>query len=577
MSLRRFLVLSVALASSGVFAWGCGERRVAPEPEDQKFGNEAGPPIADPCAGLHCSLDLHSVVTGCDEQLVTTCGAGEGCAAGKCVTACSSAEAAQGSRGCGFMTVPPAIFPESKGSCFAAFVTNTWNEPAEISVSYQGTPRDVSRSLVVPRSEGSSVKYDPLVGPLPPGGVAILFLSQATTSTAMNFVGCPAEAVVKEASGITGTGRFEAFEIKSSVPVSAYSIFPYGGASSFLPSATLLLPLSSWGTGYRLLDAWAATDLQLAPSVQVVASENDTEVKLVPGAAIIGSSGVESAPAGVETTWRLKKGEVVQVVQTGRLIGSPLTATKPVAVFAGGSCMFLPETQQACDSLQQQIPPQTAWGTEYVGVRYRARTGNEEELVPWRVIAAADGTRLRYDPEPPNEAPAELKAGQSAIFWSGRPFTVSSQDADHPIFMNGYMTGGVSYSGVGDPDFVNVVPTDQFLNEYVFFSDYTYGEGTLNLVRTKMGDRFHDVTVDCAGVVQGWKPIGFDGRHEFARVDLVRLGKGQAYATGACGHGRHEAKSTGPFGLTVWGFDTYASYAYPGGSGTRTINTAPIR
>ena len=157
------------------------------------------------------------------------------------------------------MTIPPPQFRESQGSCYAAFVANTWNEPADITVFYKGEQKDISRSMVIPKS-GEPVTYEPLVGPLPPGGVAVVFLTQATSGTIRStFIACPGEAIVKEPGGIDGTGRFDAFEIKSSVPVSAYSMYPYGGANSYLPSATLLLPVASWGTGYRLLDAWAGT------------------------------------------------------------------------------------------------------------------------------------------------------------------------------------------------------------------------------------------------------------------------------------------------------------------------------
>lgn len=565
------------LAIFAALALSCARSpRPLAEGEKPRFEPDAGAELDD-CSGRKCSLDLHSIVEGCEERLVSTCSAGQGCAKGECVSACASAEAAQGSRGCSFMTVPPPRYPEAGGSCYAAFVANTWNEPAEVSVFYKGERRDVSRSLVVPKS-GETVTYEPLDGPLPPGGIAILFLAQAPSSGgATTFVPCPVETIVKEAGGLEGTGRFDAFEIKSSVPVSAYSMYPYGGASSYLPSATLLLPVASWGKGYRLLDAWAGTTPSLAPSIQVLAAQDDTEVRLTPAAEIARGPGVEESPAGVETSWRLRKGEVVQIVQPGRLLGSPITSTKPVAVFGGAACMFLTETMGACDSLHQQVPPQSAWGDAYVGVRHRARSGDEEELSPWRIIAAVDGTQLRYDPEPPDGAPTELQAGKSAVFWAGRPFVVTSQDAEHPIFMNGYMTGGSPHGGAGDPDFVNVVPSDQFLNEYVFFSDFTYAQGSVNLVRRRTPTGFHDVTLDCAGLVEGWKPVGIGGQYEYVRLDLVRDGKPQAYAGGTCAHGRHEARSVGPFGLTVWGFDFYASYAYPGGSGTRTINDAVVR
>ena len=38
----------------------------------------------------------------------------------------------------------------------------------------------------------------------------------------------------------------------------------------------------------------------------------------------------------------------------------------------------------------------------------------------------------------------------------------------------------------------------------------------------------------------------------------------------------HTATSSGPFGLTVWGLDNFASYAYPAGGNVASINTVVV-
>ena len=52
----------------------------------------------------------------------------------------------------------------------------------------------------------------------------------------------------------------------------------------------------------------------------------------------------------------------------------------------------------------------------------------------------------------------------------------------------------------GDPEFVNVVPALEFFSSYVFFTDPTYPETNLVVVRSEATDVFQDVTLDCAGV-----------------------------------------------------------------------------
>jgi len=62
-------------------------------------------------------------------------------------------------------------------------------------------------------------------------------------------------------------------------------------------------------------------------------------------------------------------------------------------------------------------------------------------------------------------------------------------------------------------------------------------------------------------------------RYEYTRVDVQHGGA----AVGSCDNGRHEMKSAAPFGVTVWGFDQYVSYAYPAGAAVRPINTVVVQ
>ena len=61
---------------------------------------------------------------------------------------------------------------------------------------------------------------------------------------------------------------------------------------------------------------------------------------------------------------------------------------------------------------------------------------------------------------------------------------------------------------------------------------------------------------------------------------------GNFQKVGNCDNGRHEMKSNGPVGLTVWGWGsdatlgfqtTYVSYAYPAGASVKPVNTVVIQ
>src|SRR5262249_11170148 len=114
---------------------------------------------------------------------------------------------------------------------------------------------------------------------------------------------------------------------------------------------------------------------------------------------------------------------------------------------------------------------------------------------------------------------------------------------------------------LGDEEFTIILPPAQFLSKYVFFTDPTYPTTNLVLTRIAGPGGFQDVTVDCIGTVGGWQPVGTSGKYQVTDVDLLRA----AIPVGTCTNGRHEAESKAPFGVVVWGEDSYSSYAYPAG------------
>jgi IgGFc binding protein len=535
--------------------------------------------------GLTCSSDLHQVL-GKDGRLVKTCPPELGCAAGQCVAACESAKANKSSIGCDYYAVAPDTIVSNEGGCFAAFVTNTWGSSVKLTADRGGVPLSIAGMGRIPSGSGQAITYAPLLNDeLPSGQVAILFLSRSSATA------CPAGVTpgyTSALANVAGTGLGTGFHITASAPVVAYDIFPYGGGSSALTSATLLLPTTAWDVNYIGVNAYRKSTAVADgnPFLSIIAAEDGTSVTIRPTAAIGSGPGVPGTASGVPATYALSKGQVLQFSQASELTGSAIQATKPIGVFGGASCLSVPVDAIACDAAHQQLPPVSALGNEYVGVRYRNRYDGREESPPWRIVGAVDGTVLTYTPVAPASAPTMLNAGQVAEFNSAGGFVVKSQDTMHPFYMSAHMTGCGFVGGQagldcrGDPEFVNVIPSAQWLNSYVFFTDPTYPETNLVVTRAKTASGFKDVELDCAGKLSGWQPIGTD--YEYTRTDLVR---GNFQRQGSCDNGRHEMKSEGAFGLTVWGwgsaatgaFQSYAvSYAYPAGASIKPINTVVV-
>jgi len=578
--MRQIAVCFVMLA-----AVACGPAR------DRPKGGGGDGSGSNSCGGGMCSSDLHNVLD-CDGNVVTTCPPDQGCSAGACVPACQSAADNKSSIGCDYYSVDPDIIDEGLGACFAAYIANTWGAPVSISVERGGQMLPIDGFARVPTGQGQSITYAPLTnGMLQPGQVAILFLARFGST----LTSCPSgvtPAVTATDAAVHGTGIGQAFHIMTSAPTVAYDIFPYGGGASAATSATLLLPTSAWDINYVAVDAFRKSTIvaQAQPFIELVGMQDGTNVTIRPSAAIVGGAGVSPGGQGTNTNYTLSKGEILQFTQDAELNGSPITADAPIGVWGGETCLNIDVTEAACDSAHQQIPPVKAMGNRYAAVRYRNRFTGQEESVPWRIIGGVDGTTLTYSPSTPPGAPTTLNLGQVAEFNAPGPFVVQSQAADHPFYMSAHMTGCQhtdpdELDCRGDPEFVNIVPPEQYLSSYTFFTDPTYPETNLVFVREKKNGAFADVTVDCGGMVTNWQPIDQSDTLEYARMDLVT---GNFMSVNNCNNGLHLASSALPFGLVVWGWGSAAtessgfisqavSYAYPAGASVKPINTVVIQ
>lgn len=520
-----------------------------------------------------CSDDLQSNVDCHGAAL--QCPAGQGCSPSGCIDACAAAAAAKSTIGCDFYAaaVPPQT--ETQGSCYAILVANTWNTPISLSVSLGAQRLDVAQFARIPHTVGNTVTYDPL--PMADGGVvlpqstmAVLFLAQYADpgGGVIYYTPCPSQPALEVPFQLDGTGVTSSFHVSTSAPVVAYDMYPYGGADSHVTSTSLLIPTSAWGTNYVGVTPTGPLST-FNPYLQLYGQEDNTQVALQGPVAIEGGGGLTGGPANTVVRFTLQKGQMIQLSQAQELGGTFVRSDKPIAVWGGHVCMNIPTGNAACDSGHQQLPAVPLLGNEYLAVRHKERNPGRNEVAIWRFVGAVDGTQLTYDP-PAIGGPASLAAGQTLDFSSAGPFRVTSQDAAHIFSLSQIMSGGESNNEQGDPEIVNLVPPQQFLRSYLFLTDPTYSSTNLVFVRQLANDNtYHDVTLDCAGVLTGWFGIG-GSNNQYARVSWPKEG------SNGCGNGVHRAFSTAPFGLTVWGTDSYTSYGYPAGMSVRPINTVVV-
>lgn len=298
----------------------------------------------------------------------------------------------------------------------------------------------------------------------------------------------------------------------------------------------LAFPVDALGLAYRAVGyKWLSDDL--LSQFAVAATEDNTTVTITPS---IRTSGGE--PAGTPYRVTLNRGDVYQVrpafdpTREDDLTGSLITADKPVAVFSGHNCAYVPERSwKACNLLAEQLPPVDTWGKEFVVGNFAGRSSSVI-----RVVAHHDGTVVYEN----GREVAALNAGQ---FYENpmvtEPVLVRGTE---PVLVMQYAKGFTAptqaWEGVdslGDPMMILIPPADQYLNSYNFAAPFT-------------GSWEHFITL--TATTEGTKGIRLDGERVAAANFTPIPGTDYHVAKVQVKQGAHLVEGKVAFGLYSYGF-----------------------
>ncbi len=399
-----------------------------------------------------------------------------------------------------------------------------------------------------------------------------------------------------EAPGTTFTSvlaKAGAFHVVSDRPVVVYQFNPLefqatGGPpgknwSSCIPQpqaaacysysndASLLLPSTAMTGTYRIMGpaGWTRTSpnsLALPPYFVVTATADGTEVdvKLSATGQVVGGGGVASAAGGGTLHLSLNAGDVAEVVggvgNRFDFSGSLLTATKPVQVVTGISCIDFPMNVQACDHVEEANFPAETLGKHYVVTRPTSPRTDAGHVV--RIYGNIDGTTLTYQPSRPGSCPATINAGQVADCGEvGIDFEVigSSEFGVATFMLGGQKVDPGSQQPLGDPSQSFAVTVEQFRKKYVFLAPTDYKNNYVDIV----APRGTTITLDGQDISATLKSLS--GTEYF--IGRARLGVGQ--------DGAHVLESSNPVGIQVLGYGENTTYQYPGGLNLGTIAAPP--
>jgi len=311
--------------------------------------------------------------------------------------------------------------------------------------------------------------------------------------------------------------------------------------------AAMALPVDALGTDYfattfRARFVIGASDF---PQFLVIAPFDDTTVRISPTTRLAGS------PSGAFTI-TLDRGQGFRgeaLFRGADLTGSRLEADRPVIVFNGDVCAEVPNSARACDHLFETAHPVRSWGTTALVTNLPNRPGGSI----YRVVASENDTVVSLD----GVVQGTLQRGR---FLQRGPLAGNHVfSANRPIFVSQFMTGDTSPGAIdGDPALANMIPPDQYLEEYTFSTVGGAQFSSHFLTLTAPDSSLGSVLLDGAPIdPTAFSPVGSSG---FSSVVLPLA------------EGSHTTSSPEPHGITVEGLNVFDSYIYPGGARLAVVN-----
>ncbi len=434
-------------------------------------------------------------------------------------------------------------------------------------------PQTVSSEV----QDADGMVVSPMVGraeqlEIPAGGQATLLL--------------PRNARPDSNSGVSQS----AYRIVTDRPVAAYQFSPYCCNYSFSNDASLLFPTSALGLDYRFVGvpSWSLGLGEGNPAgIAIVATEDNTEVTVnLPGPNLLIPDPGQRIPFGQAPSFRLNAQEVALLQATQAdpfggfpplvepdLTGAHITSSAPVAVFSTHQCSFYPQLSGACDHLEEQLFPTGTWGNIFVLSPIVRRGGPvSAEAVYWKILARDAGTRVTLSVPFEDLNPIEpgfagvpncrdaLQADGTLLldnptyceFGTMHPVQITG---DGPLTVMGIISGQESTGTLmafgaqaGDPAIFLVPPDRQYRQDYAFLTPATYANDYLTIV----ADPGATIELDGAPIDLGDAVPVPGSNRAYKHVRLER-------------DGPHRVAGNRPFGILVFAYDDFVSYAFTGG------------
>ena len=345
-------------------------------------------------------------------------------------------------------------------------------------------------------------------------------------------------------------------------------VFVYGAQDirSTMDSFLVLPPHDLGPVSYTYIAAMIHTldtinhGVDIHSLVGIVSVENDTMLTITPTHNV--TIGAETVAAGDSINVTLARAETLLITFIGDLTGTKVTSNRPISVFCGDQCPYIPSGVPACDQIVEQLPPVEAWGRQFATAPLKTRMSFDV----FRIIASANSTTVIVSCTHRSGSQRSVcsfdlnEGGYTDVQVSSTDFCWI--EADKRILLLQFSVGSRADSVPGDPFMALVPAVSHYTNTF-----------TLPIVNSTLNDFTHYLNILIPAEHYQPDQIFLDSQSlqslalEF--VAIVHNGETMAYATqveiNATTHTLMHGNSTGVIGVVSYGFAGSASYGHVGG------------
>ncbi|MCG8626911.1 MAG: IgGFc-binding protein [Proteobacteria bacterium] len=234
--------------------------------------------------------------------------------------------------------------------------------------------------------------------------------------------------------------------------------------------------------------------------------------------------------------------------------GARITSTKPVSFFSSNRCSFVPSNIRYCDYLTEQLPPTSTWGRDFLVASLLGRTSAEL----YRIIASRASTTFTVTCVSRSTVSYSLPSAGSFREVELADNSHCSIEASAPVLVAQFAYGSNADRASADPFMVMIPPIDQFSNRYVFNVLSTFSRNYITVYISPQYYQRERIYLDGANVLSWqWTTV----RCSDGTICGYIAGRSMSAGSHVLYHDDLYAR----IGLTVYGFDSYDSYGYPGG------------